>query len=673
MPPRRLNPSKVWDHVKKLPQDKAKCKLCGTEIVCAGGTSNIARHLRRHHNIEATPHPASSTLTAMFGERNNNVQVSQSQTTQPQPASNLSVPASGGMPVLPQLPTLPSTSGSSSTVASTSRGTATSATVTPFTLSAKLANAKMPPEKQHQITGRLCHYIVKALRPYSIVDDQHFRAFVNELNPSYKIPGRCEVSERFIPKMYEVALLALKAEMKGVDCAALTGDGWTSRTADHYLTLTVHYLSGWDLQVKVLQTLKADVSQTGENIAAEVSKCLDDFGLTGKVHVMTTDNAKAMVNAIASAGISLSLNCFAHTLNLATQKAMLVPTVVTMLSVIRPVVTYFRNSYLGKVVLQEKQKALNKPTHALILDCKTRWNSAYMMVERFVEQYPAIVAASLDDRVKKKDSFKKLQRCSDQDIDRMERFLAVLKLPYKMTVAMSSEKRATSGQVLPLLDKLEQHLVEKADDDKFIKDIKGAIRKDLVTRYQEETRREFLEEASALDPRFKGSAVVTEDVWDRIADTIEVCQAQDVQVKEEPVESAEPVPVADREESEDTPANAKKAKLTAMEEIFEDEDEDVVVTHVQPPVPVRLRVQAEMHKYKSLPRLKSTDDVIAFWQGKGEELPLLSKQARKYLVVPGTSVPSERVFSTAGDIVSAERSKLDPDSVNMLLFLNKNT
>ncbi|KAI4817487.1 hypothetical protein KUCAC02_010884 [Chaenocephalus aceratus] len=30
-------------------------------------------------------------------------------------------------------------------------------------------------------------------------------------------------------------------------------------------------------------------------------------------------------------------------------------------------------------------------------------------------------------------------------------------------------------------------------------------------------------------------------------------------------------------------------------------------------------------------------------------------------------------WSTAGDIVSAERATLHPDNVNMLLFLNKNT
>ncbi|KAI4809290.1 hypothetical protein KUCAC02_018190 [Chaenocephalus aceratus] len=195
---------------------------------------------------------------------------------QPPPASHT---ATTGTPALPSLDSLPSSS--TSTVAST--------TVTPFTL-AKLT--KMPAEKQHKVTGRLC-----SLRPFSIVEDTYFRAFLSKLNTSYKVPSRGEVSERFLPKMYEAALLNLKTELQEVEYAALTGDGWTSRVADHYLTLTVHYMKDWEMKVRVLQTLKAEVSQTGDNIAAEIGQCLEDFSLKGKVEVMATDNAKAMVNA----------------------------------------------------------------------------------------------------------------------------------------------------------------------------------------------------------------------------------------------------------------------------------------------------------------------------------------------------------------------------------------
>ncbi|XP_054594610.2 E3 SUMO-protein ligase ZBED1 [Nothobranchius furzeri] len=55
-----------------------------------------------------------------------------------------------------------------------------------------------------------------------------------------------------------------------------------------------------------------------------------------------------------------------------------------------------------------------------------------------------------------------------------------------------------------------------------------------------------------------------------------------------------------------------------------------------------------------------------------KEYPLLARMAKRYLCVPGTSVASERVFSTAGDIITAKRSCLTPGRVNQLLFLQKN-
>ena len=56
-----------------------------------------------------------------------------------------------------------------------------------------------------------------------------------------------------------------------------------------------------------------------------------------------------------------------------------------------------------------------------------------------------------------------------------------------------------------------------------------------------------------------------------------------------------------------------------------------------------------------------------------DKFPNLSVLATKYLVIQATSVASERVFSTSGDIESAERSCIDPDSLDAMVFLKKNS
>lgn len=62
-----------------------------------------------------------------------------------------------------------------------------------------------------------------------------------------------------------------------------------------------------------------------------------------------------------------------------------------------------------------------------------------------------------------------------------------------------------------------------------------------------------------------------------------------------------------------------------------------------------------------------------WWKMNKTRFPKLAILANKFLGVPSTSTPSERVFSSAGNIISAKRSCLAPKNVNNLIFLHQNS
>ena len=65
-------------------------------------------------------------------------------------------------------------------------------------------------------------------------------------------------------------------------------------------------------------------------------------------------------------------------------------------------------------------------------------------------------------------------------------------------------------------------------------------------------------------------------------------------------------------------------------------------------------------------------DPLEYWKEKKQVWNSLAIMAFKYLTIPPSSASSERLFSSAGDIISEERNRLISEKAEMLLFLKKN-
>ena len=62
---------------------------------------------------------------------------------------------------------------------------------------------------------------------------------------------------------------------------------------------------------------------------------------------------------------------------------------------------------------------------------------------------------------------------------------------------------------------------------------------------------------------------------------------------------------------------------------------------------------------------------LTYWKEKKPLWSCLVDLACKYLSIPPSSVASERLFSSAADVLSPERNRMLPEKAEMLLFLKK--
>ena len=98
---------------------------------------------------------------------------------------------------------------------------------------------------------------------------------------------------------------------------------------------------------------------------------------------------------------------------------------------------------------------------------------------------------------------------------------------------------------------------------------------------------------------------------------------------------------------------------------------DVYVTHVEPAKSAYQLAIEEVERFREEPDLKMKDNPLIWWKMNMSRFQLLGGLAQMHLTVPATRVSSERVFSTAGDFVTAQRANLKPKQVDQLIFLKK--
>ena len=81
----------------------------------------------------------------------------------------------------------------------------------------------------------------------------------------------------------------------------------------------------------------------------------------------------------------------------------------------------------------------------------------------------------------------------------------------------------------------------------------------------------------------------------------------------------------------------------------------------------------EIGTYLQLEEIELDANPFTWWYERREKFPILNYLAKKYLAVYACSTASERLFSDAGNVLSAKRTRMCPRLFKKLIFLKRNS
>lgn len=511
--------------------------------------------------------------------------------------------------------------------------------------------------KSQEITNAINLMIARDFQPFSIVEDRGFVNLLHILAPNYEIPSRKTFSKHLIPILYNKKRELLKESIDAhLDIGSFTSDLWTSINGDSFISFTIHFLNdAFERLNYMLETLSFELNHTAENISDKITKILSSWNIERqKVFSIAHDNAANVKAGVRATGFE-SVCCVNHTLQLIINDALEEnDEIKALIKKISSVVGHFNRSHVSRNLYSDYQRSNNIPQAKLIQDVDVRWNSTYYMIKRFCEQQQTIknVAIKIDTM---------LNLPTDQEWSVIRKLVDILE-PFEDATKEFEKNSAFLSEVIPLTLTLQNFLKEELEQrqEELIESFLDKLNEGLKARLWEKIiSSNIYIIATLLDPRFK---------YDPLKKFVKLEEAEEVLLVAMSEIKNERSDHGSRELSL-TQNQLKRVKLSVWSKYAEIKDSDRTSNKTFSPSSL---CSDELRKYLREECRPTSEDPLLFWRQYQVTYPTLSKVARKYFsALPGSSI-SERVFSIAGNIVTKKRNKLNPEKVNMLVFLHSN-
>uniref|UniRef100_A0AAG5DQS5 HAT C-terminal dimerisation domain-containing protein n=2 Tax=Anopheles atroparvus TaxID=41427 RepID=A0AAG5DQS5_ANOAO len=431
---------------------------------------------------------------------------------------------------------------------------------------------------------------------------------------------------------------------------SLTTDGWTNYNNVSFFAITGHFINedGY-LQTLLLKCSEFALNHTAVNIAEWIQNIMEEYDIKNKVVAVVTDNATNMKAAINILKLT-HIPCFAHSLNIIVQTS-LKTSIKRIIDEVKSIVQHFKKSATATQKLMQMQKNLKYPVLKLKQDVPTRWNSTYDMLERFVLNKKPLLSCLAILNIK--------TNLTDRDWETINKALEILKLFKLATEDVSAEKSVTLSKMgvlcRILLDRMLKIEINGSVEIE-ISELVNSLIKGIREKYAPYFSNELVQKSILLDPRHKKHGFFDDKLKFR--------------------------------ETYDLVLNELKRLLARQNELTTEQTETLPQTTEQSnplwgdyDAKKRLNVPTtnstaaainELGGYLKDQDLGIKEDSLIWWQKNKHAYPNLYEIILRIMCIPATSVPCERIFSKAGNILTDRRNRLTPKKMEEVLFLKYN-
>lgn len=501
--------------------------------------------------------------------------------------------------------------------------------------------------KSAEVTSKLLYMIAKDNLPLRTVEKEGFQTFVKTIIPLYTIPSRKTVTHLLIEK-YKYLSSIVKEEMHLAKNICLTTDVWTdSLNAKSFLGITSHYLLNNKYKSVTIGVTDLVERHTAENLQQWLLSNIVEWNIQlESIVAITSDNGANIKKAIIEGfGLDKYFPCFAHTLNLVPSRIIEKDeTVSELCRKVKAIVAYFKKSVAAMDQLRAQSDL------KLIQSVDTRWNSTHDMLVRFVELSDVISLILL--QIPKAPTM-----LNAFELQIIKEFIQILE-PFKSaTTLICGENYVTASKVIPLVQMIKSKLQSFAPSTEEGHHIKKILLEEFTKRFKDIEEVTLAAISTILDPRFKKIYFENKIACSRAINKISIAINKIALKNRELKHSVET-------------SNILECSTNKNTDFWTFHDQVVNnLNNTKNSIDLDSNQMAEDLKYYLHQNLiKKTECPINYWKNLSDSP--LSQIAMRYLTVIATSVPSERLFSKAGRIMSESRNRIKGKHLQALLFLS---